>query len=555
MWPTIYFITTLVLAVAGDTVYFTNSQDQLKRSLRDDTNTFTKTYQLEVPGSDPITIIEADPVDARKPRKTNEYEEIKTKDYIVPGSTHEQEDRDGARCYGPSCRDSSKKVVYSPELLNKFLKEYAEKIKNADQNTKEKLLQMESGSQEIEEGIIVSDKGGYQKKKITDRVDIQTQTQSHKDGNRKVSGWDEINAKRHNHPHDDRDGWVALEAIPWTKSKISKWKPNAQKFRPTSSYTAYEDEKEIDRYSSHGHDYPSKYQNNRPHTSSNHFQSSLGEDYDIPHYSSWTQDEPTKRPPWSKIKPQNTQNYDYDSGSKHDCNHPSHGDSSYNRRVSKPLYESNGIITDGQGADFPSIQGDKLSAPGYFRRPTQIDYSETSNDEHPSTYPVNGNGEWVLLSTTRGYQVPQRKRQRSMTITPSTSLTSHRSVRLTVLPAVDGSKENMTTSHGGLLEVEPSFQTVEESRMNAQKKNKTKVRGVRLKNVVSTPAQTDDGSAVLAAVGAGLVPATMAMIMPMVVGRKRRDLRNYNSNSYYYNLYQNVTKHPLNSESTLQRSL
>lgn len=32
----------------------------------------------------------------------------------------------------------------------------------------------------------------------------------------------------------------------------------------------------------------------------------------------------------------------------------------------------------------------------------------------------------------------------------------------------------------------------------------------------------DKSTEILAAVGAGMVPATMAMIMPMVLGRKRR---------------------------------
>lgn len=40
--------------------------------------------------------------------------------------------------------------------------------------------------------------------------------------------------------------------------------------------------------------------------------------------------------------------------------------------------------------------------------------------------------------------------------------------------------------------------------------------------VVAAKNDRDKSAEILAAVGAGMVPATMAMIMPMVLGRKRR---------------------------------
>jgi hypothetical protein len=74
-----------------------------------------------------------------------------------------------------------------------------------------------------------------------------------------------------------------------------------------------------------------------------------------------------------------------------------------------------------------------------------------------------------------------------------------------------------------LLEVESTFQTVDEAqRDDAFKRieNDTKPVPVRL---ISRPIKPkDNGRAVLAAVGAGMLPATMALLVPMMLGRKRR---------------------------------
>jgi hypothetical protein len=74
-----------------------------------------------------------------------------------------------------------------------------------------------------------------------------------------------------------------------------------------------------------------------------------------------------------------------------------------------------------------------------------------------------------------------------------------------------------------LLEVESTFQTVDEAqRDDAFKRieNDTKPVPVRL---ISTPVKPKgNGKAVLAAVGAGMLPATMALLVPMMLGRKKR---------------------------------
>lgn len=132
--------------------------------------------------------------------------------------------------------------------------------------------------------------------------------------------------------------------------------------------------------------------------------------------------------------------------------------------------------------------------------------------------------------------------QRSLTFdtkVPDISMSSHRTVRLTVLPALPNTT-NTTTSHGGLLEVESTFQTVDEAqrehaarmmkfeskqkndtipKVEALKKDKKKSNEIRL--LTRNPA--NKRTAIIAAVGAGMIPATMAMLLPMVLGRRRRN--------------------------------
>lgn len=38
--------------------------------------------------------------------------------------------------------------------------------------------------------------------------------------------WDAMDRPNSDYPYDDRQGWVTLEPIPWSTSKISKWHPN-----------------------------------------------------------------------------------------------------------------------------------------------------------------------------------------------------------------------------------------------------------------------------------------------------------------------------------------
>lgn len=113
-------------------------------------------------------------------------------------------------------------------------------------------------------------------------------------------------------------------------------------------------------------------------------------------------------------------------------------------------------------------------------------------------------------------------------------------MRLTVLPADNST--NTTLSHGGLLEVESTLQTVEEAqrehaakmlRLNTLKpadrvksptvvKSNSRRSGEAVQVFSASPADGQSKTAMLAAIGAGMIPATMAMLLPMVLGRRRR---------------------------------
>lgn len=74
---------------------------------------------------------------------------------------------------------------------------------------------------------------------------------------------------------------------------------------------------------------------------------------------------------------------------------------------------------------------------------------------------------------------------------------------MTVLPSINGT--NTTTSHGGLLEVEKTFKSVDQSRKEYEMERLTTVPNVLNKRPIrNTVAAQPSSSAVLAAVGAGM---------------------------------------------------
>ncbi|KAF6204550.1 hypothetical protein GE061_018710 [Apolygus lucorum] len=320
----------------------------------------------------------------------------------------------------------------------------------------------------------------------------------------KSKSWQLMQAQAHKHPYDDRTGWVTLEPVPWSSSQIQKWEPNK---RPSAVPQWNEDP---------------------PQTQ-----------------SSWNRPSPSKWPekPWN-----NKNTYEYKPSAKPWTDKYNSKPSSWNSN-SDSWGAGSDIITEDGPSQFPH----EPARPTWYERPqTEVVYQgEKEQYNHPQSHPSEGDGRWVLLSSTKGYSVPHRSRahQRSLFVTGKTpatgkvpSVKSHRSVRLTVLPPLNGTM-NTTTIHGGLVEVEQTMQTVDEAHRehlakmlklesvnasgNAQKPppvaSKRSGTAIRIYPMRSPQSQARN-NAMLAAVGAGMIPATVAMMLPMVLGRRRRSL-------------------------------
>ncbi|XP_068085707.1 uncharacterized protein [Anabrus simplex] len=342
------------------------------------------------------------------------------------------------------------------------------------------------------------------------------------------SRWSKIPVQAHNHPFDDKEGWVTLDPIPWSSSKVSKWHSNLKTSdRPPSRWDSrpsdWDSDKPVRPYDRPSYDRPTDEEYDRP----------VKPSYWIrPSNDRWGPPT-TQRPPSQWNRPND---YDYDRPH----NQPS---------------SSSDIITDGKPGRWPEHQS--THRPSWQTSPSNehtphYDYSISPErrpgfGHHHQSRPEESDGEWVLLSSNKGYALPHRHKiyQRALTINP-TPITSRRTVRLTVLPALNGTA-NTTISHGGMLEVESTFQSVDEEQHNQKQQQQQQIRPqilsdpipqVEPKNVTRPAAYQlitqsrppVNSRAVLAAVGAGMLPATMAVLMPMFLGRRRRDLSSVSPN-------------------------
>ncbi|PBC34011.1 hypothetical protein APICC_08991 [Apis cerana cerana] len=355
--------------------------------------------------------------------------------------------------------------------------------------------------------------------------------------------------------YDDRNGWVTLEAIPWSKSKISKWQATPSTQRPwpemkpwdkpgkpwTSDYSIrpiYENNKPW--YEKPKPSWPENSQNEKPAWQKPNRPS--------PYYTekpeeTQAQKWPPERPSWNKYTDRPSLNTDIITD-----NRPANFPSNWNRpQPTKPSYQYLDRYPDKyQGEegndwhDFPTRLEDRPTPRPTTERPTAFSHYQYVNN-HPQSYPGNGDGQWVLLSTNRGYS---KSRQRSIKIDsmgqvgnvtrdvgrkeeeadPAVAvMTSKRQVRLTVLPSINGT--NTTTSHGGLLEVEKTFKSVDQSQKEYEMERQPLLSTILKKRPIrNTLGNKASSSAVLAAVSAGILPATMAMMIPMILGRRKRDL-------------------------------
>ncbi|XP_028158505.1 uncharacterized protein LOC114351465 [Ostrinia furnacalis] len=500
-----------------------------------------KTYKLDVPGKDPITIIEKATDDDRKwkdaPVDLNDDVDIKNL------MTHIVHDVTGntPRCFGPSCQDGFNGDEGPHDGFEDFTPE--EKLNDYREFTPDRLQAITALAAKLKKEKLKADRVSY--------MDSEDNSDDDDDSNGKVyTTWNRLKVKQHKHPYDDKDGWVTLEPVAWSTSKISKWKPNVKKQKPNhwnddddrfpsdDRYTPYQ---EMDNSYSYPQKKPSL---NRPGYINNKF-----------HMPSEYESEVPSRPTWNKLQPSSAYPASWSPDEGRRPNKPS-CDSDDNNGNDDGVYYglSDSVVTDHRPSHFPyeyeALHQATIQKRPY-RRPTQVVYAGSPELDSDRSRPPHGDGQWVLLSTTKGYR--NKKRQRSLNMPPTDdstnygSVTSHQAVALTVLP-IDNAHTNMTTSHGGLLEVEKSFQTVEESKRDLDKKldldvassNNKPLRTKMIRRRVGTNVGPDS-STILAAVGAGMVPATMAMVVPMMLGRRRRrrDVRPSEASNLDNIFYQN----------------
>ncbi|XP_049874963.1 uncharacterized protein LOC126373050 [Pectinophora gossypiella] len=487
-------------------------------------NEKVKTYQLDVPGKQPITIIEAGPVTEPQHRWEEiavDKDDIEVKN-LMTHIVHDVNDNN-PRCYGPSCQEGFNGEEGPQKEFDDYILD-TDKVKDYRDFSKDRLEAITALAAKLKKDKLKADRYSS----------LNNDEPEDDDGNGKVyTSWNRLKVKQHKHPYDDKDGWVTLEPVAWSTSKISKWKPNIKKHKPTvwnDDQDRFPTDDPYNSYQGMGNSYnypqkkPTPTSMPRPQYINNKLHVPIDYDAEIPSKPSWAKPQQSSfTSTWSPDE----------SRRPHRPNCDSH--ESYPADDSVYYGISDSVVTDHRPSNFPheyeALHQAVVHRP--LRRPTQVVYAGSSDfDSDRSSRPPYGDGQWVLLSTTKGYR--NKKRQRSLNPAASDdrtdypSVTSHQAVALTVLP-VDNAHTNMTTSHGGLLEVEKSFQTVEESKRDMDKLQDLGTAGTQHKPVYNRVVKrkivsnvSPDSSTVLAAVGAGMVPATMAMVVPMMLGRRRR---------------------------------
>lgn len=533
-------LTALIVVVHCETIHFTNSPSHLVGSKN------ITSYKLLVKNSDPITIIEANKEVAERPHNKyiephifshNPNDRIDLNvddsgdqsnfDYHVKllanmAGSHQIDSAPTQNVHGtvgltitggpsdapiPASYDSkkseldnegeasnisAKKVVYSPVLLKKFMKEYNEKLKNADVSTKNAIQKIH---EKIYEQQQTPNENIHDKPDIPLEFDKSIEEMEQKYNlNGYNANYNDDRRKRPADPYKDRDGWVTLEAVPWSSSSVSKWYPHGgeedTRRRPSHSSTRpygkpdkfpYHDDLDDDYYN---RPKPSYVDRDRPNV-----------------YSTWT-------------KPQSLNGNGRPRPQPYRFSEPSFGANKFYDRDShsnRPWNSGGEIITDNRPSEFPSES--------HGNRPSYHDDFNTASSNHHSSYqerPSESNGEWVLISTTKGYQVAagnrrqQGKRaldssdaQSSVIVKVPRSTRMHKSLKLTVLPAEDpaknstfsssSKKKQTTTIHGGMVEIDATHQSIEDdvrATFLAQKKLTATVNVNDPKKTSSTPSST-----------------------------------------------------------------
>ncbi|XP_011504458.1 PREDICTED: uncharacterized protein LOC105367438 isoform X2 [Ceratosolen solmsi marchali] len=326
--------------------------------------------------------------------------------------------------------------TFDPDVLNRFLEEYAIKMRRTTQrpNVMPNKFKFDHQGQIIESlPADVRVRNNTETNNSTDVLSVLNDTiKKHK----------LYNADSHG---DNRNsGWVTLDAIPWSKSKISKWQANPTTQGPWPDTQPWDKPNFNKPWNSEFPSKPPTYESNKP------WQNKLTK----PH---WSDNSPTasNKPWYSQERPRPVQQQhdrpSYPAIDKYEDN-PNQAEKWPPERptwdqYTKLPYPSSDIITDNGPSNFPSSNWEKpgerpgyihhtesnvnehggwndrndfsnnnkfgrpSNEDGYYDRPHFSHYQYPSTNDHPSNHPSSGDGQWVLLSTNRGYS---KTRQRSI---------------------------------------------------------------------------------------------------------------------------------------------
>lgn len=508
----VHALFTIFAVVQCETIHFTNSPAHLLGS------TNITSYKLLVKNADPITIIEANKeigsgrlshrpyhvandrvdinVDNNADSPFNNHHHVKlvasmggshhvqmknTQDIrgaigiTVTGDPSDFPQSDAIDMHMQANQDDAnvKKLVYSPILLKKFIKEYNDKLQNADNGAKTAIKHIHDQIHDHQHGHVNRDKVD-----INDALETDTRNedieQKYGQSNRYHNKYDKNRLPASD--YKDPDGWVTLDAIPWSSSTVSKWYPHGEETRRKpfpGSVRPY-------KYNSNKF----SYQNDNGNNDDDYYNRPKPSSYDSrPNYSSWTK--PQSYNPNGRPKPQP---YTFtESGifsqkyfNQDRLQHADHG----------TRYPGD-LITDERPSNFPSEShyyddGDHYNA-------------AASNAHHTAAGAVvdhESNGDWVLISTTKGYQAPGNRRQYGQRAMPMTvksddesnekphMIRMHKAIKLTVLPPLDKApngtfstdkKPTMTTIYDGMVEIDASHHSIDEDVRASQKKKMTKI--------------------------------------------------------------------------------
>lgn len=539
----------LFAMVQCETIHFTNSPSHLMGS------TNITSYKLLVNNSDPITIIEANKEiderpfnrfhgdiyqpndridvnigDADEYPMVNDYQmklvaNLDASHQLETKKTHNIREAIGFTVTGGPTDESTapldeykksdediddrdmnenvnvKKLVYSPVLLKKFIKEYTEKLKNADIGTKHAIQQIHEQIHDHQFDNI----GNRDKIEMDKPEDGMEQKYSYNNFH------DNLDENRHK-PSDrykDRDGWVTLEAVPWSSSSVSKWYPNGSGGGSSGGGGGHDEVEEDTRrrpiinsarpYSSKPSRFPyheDRYHDEQVNEQNNNYnykrpKPTYTDRDDRPGvYSTWTKPQSMDSNFNNNGRPRPRPYVFTETGS---FNSHKYFDRNRSPSSSRPWQDTGDIITDSRPSSFPS----ESHSSNYH---DEDRYNGAASNTHSSyeDRPNEGNGQWVLISTTKGYQIPGGNRRqhgkRALTLPPNQnaspvqSVRMHKAIKLTVLPANDDqSAKNSTfstdshkkpavtttTIHGGMVEIDASHDNIDDdvrATLLAQKK-------------------------------------------------------------------------------------